>query len=450
MTKPIYSEGDSIALANITDIDPSKSEKIYFKVETNKDFVQYEIDEEIVFTITLYADEKQICAPFFKYTLTGDDGKASSGFVRAESGSATLSTSISIAGAVRLVVEPADENENVITDPRITKFEGGAIAGASKIRTTDEEPFDFDDFWKRKLSELDKCAPDIYSIEQVESEKSNFDCYIVKVNCIGDPTMVATNATYTAGVLTIPKNAAPGSLKFLLCFQGYGVGCVGVWYRNDSICYSVSSHSIDQLREPEYYNGENLGLVGYGQSPEQNVNPDTAYMTYMLLRDVQALRFLKRYFGQEGGEATVNGIDTGSWKGLWNCKDIMTNGSSQGGFQAIGVAALDNDVSAVTAGVIWNADIAGNTIPTRIQSMFRLKYVNGVRYLDTAFFAKRVRASRVELSAGNGDVLCPMYSIQAIYNNLNVENATLTFQQGQCHSATNSVRIDSVQSKGRT
>lgn len=434
-------------LTSITDLDIDSCSKIYFKGETNKDFTKYEVGEEMVFTMTLYADGKQICAPYFKYTFTGDDGYSASGYADATSGTVVLKASATKPGGLRLVVEPADASKKAITNSKITKFEGGAITGASTVNTTYAEPLDFDEFWAGKLAELDECAPDLFSLEQVASSNNNFDTYIVKVNCIGKPEMIATNATWTAGVLTVPKNASAGSLGFRLTFQGYGVNSAGKGNNNGYVTFSVCAHSMEQLRESEYYSKPALGLEDYGFSTAENADPNNSYFTYMLLRDVQAVRFLKKYFGTEGGEASFNGINTGAWKGLWNGKDIFVSGGSQGGFQSIGVASLDSDVSRVSVDVPWFADVAGNTVSSRIQSTFRPAYADGLRYLDTALMAKRVKAARVDITAGAGDPLCPMIAVQSIYNNLNVENASLLFRQGKTHSSTNSVAIDYTQKK---
>ncbi|MBR6603833.1 MAG: acetylxylan esterase [Clostridia bacterium] len=434
-------------LTSITELDISKCQKIYFKGETNKDFTKYEVGEEMVFTMTLYADNAQISAPYFKYTITGDDGYSTSGYADATSGTVVLKAKATKVGGVRVVVEPADADKKVISDTKITKFEGGAIAGAADVKTTYAEPLDFDEFWAGKLAELDECAPNLFSIEQIDSSNSNFDTYIVKVNCIGRPEMIATNATWTAGILTVPKNAAAGSLGFRLTFQGYGVSSAGRSNNNGYVTFAVCAHSMEQLQPSEYYNKATLGLNDYGFKVNENVDPNTSYFTYMLLRDVQAVRFLKKYFGTEGGEATFGGVNTGAWKGLWNGQDIYVSGGSQGGFQSVGVAALDSDVTYVNVNVPWFADVAGNTVSTRIQSTFRPTYADGLRYLDTALLAKRIKAPKVDITAGAGDPLCTMYAVQAIYNNLNVDNASLRFRQGGTHSSTNTYPIDFTQKK---
>ncbi len=437
-------------LQSITDLEMTDYSKIYFKGETNKDFTKYDISETMVFSMSLYAEDLQITAPYFYYTLRGDDGASSSGYtVPDENGFATIKTSVSTKGAVRLVVQPCNASREVLTAGNITKFEGGAIADAANIQPTVSEPLDFDEFWADQLSMLDGCAPDLFYLEQIESTNSNYNAYIVKVNCIGDTSAVSTGATWTAGVLSVPKNASEGSLGFNLLYYGYGVKTAEQSHNANYITFSVCAHSIEQLMEAAYYEDTAaLGLTNYGFSAEKNELPETSYFRGMLLRDVQAVRFLKKYFGSEGGETTFNEIDISSWKGLWNGKDIYTRGSSQGGFQAISVAALVPEVTKIYATVPWFADVAGNTSSIRISSTFRPTYANGLRYFDTAFMAKRVKAQIINITAGTGDTLCPMYAIQSIYNNLNA-NVSMIFRQGMTHSNTKTYPIEFTQSKSK-
>lgn len=437
----------SANLRSITELTLADYSNIYFKGETNKDFTSYDVGEKMTFTMSLYADDTQITAPYFYYTLRGDDGVSSTGYtVPDANGFATIETSVSVSGAVRLVVQPCNDSKNVITASNLTMFEGGAIAGIGNIQPTVAEPLDFDEFWAAQMADLDKCAPDLISLEQIQSTNVNYDAYIVKVNCIGNASMVATNATWTAGVLSVPKNAEAGSLGFNLLFYGYGVKTAEQSHNANYITFSVCAHSIEQLQDSAYYDTASLGLTNYGFSAEENALPETSYFRGMLLRDVQAVRFLQKYFGSEGGEATFNDVDISHWKGLWNGKDIYTRGSSQGGFQAISVAALVPEVTRIYAGVPWFADVAGNTVPSRIQSTFRPTYADGLRYFDTAFMAKRVKATIINITAGTGDTLCPMYAIQSIYNNLNAR-VSMIFRQGMTHSTTKTYPIEFSQAK---
>lgn len=434
-------------MRSILDLDIAGVGKIYFKGETDKDFTTYKVGEEMVFTMTLYADGEQITAPYFSYNIVADDGTSSSGYVDAKSGTAQIRTSISVAGAVRLTVNPCDARKNVIKDDNgiITPFEGGAIANAEDVKLVAAEPSDFDAFWERQLALLDECAPDPISIEQVDSGNNKFVSYIIKINCIGNPDQIATRATWVAGVLTMPKNAEKGSLKLRLGFQGYGVTSASVNPVANTAYFSVCAHSMEQLRSESYYDKSSLGLDNYGFSKTENANPETCYFKNMLLRDVQAVRFLRKYFGETGVSSTVDGVDTSAWQGLWNGVDLETAGGSQGGFQSIAVAGLVPEVTVCTPNVPWFANLATETDPTKFRPTFYPNYVDGLRYFDAASFAKRIKG-KVNMTAGTGDALCPMFTTQTIFNNLNTE-ASFTFRQGKKHGTTNTYPIDMTQYK---
>lgn len=434
-------------MKSILDLDIAKIGKIYFKGETDKDFTTYKVGEEMVFTMTLYADGEQITAPYFSYNIVADDGTSSSGYVDAKSGTAQIRTSISKAGAVRLTVNPCDARKNVIRDDNgiITPFEGGAIANADEIALIAAEPSDFDAFWERQLALLDECAPNPISIEQVDSGNNKFVSYIIKINCIGNPDQIATHATYVAGVLTMPKNAEKGSLKLRLGFQGYGVTSASVNPVANTAYFSVCAHSMEQLRPGSYYDKASLGLDGYGFSKAENADPENSYFKNMLLRDVQAVRFLCKYFGETGVSSNVDGIDTSAWRGLWDGVYLETSGGSQGGFQSLAVAGLVPEVTVCSPDVPWFANLATETDPTKFRPTFYPSYVDGLRYFDAASFAKRIKG-KVNMSAGTGDPLCTMFTTQTIFNNLNTE-AKFTFRQGKKHGTTNTYPIDMTQYK---
>ena len=243
----------------------------------------------------------------------------------------------------------------------------------------------------------------------------------------------------------MPKNAEKGSLKLRLGFQGYGVSSASVSTLDNTVNFDVCAHSMEQLRPGSYYDKSSLGLDGYGFSKTENANPETCYFKNMLLRDVQAVRFLRKYFGETGVSSTVGGVDTSAWQGLWNGVDLETSGGSQGGFQSLAVAGLVPEVNVCTPDVPWFANLATETDPTKFRPTSYPSYVDGLRYFDAASFAKRIKG-KVNMTAGTGDPLCPMFTTQTIFNNLNTE-ATFTFRQGKKHGTTNTYPIDMTQYK---
>ncbi len=440
----------SADLLCITDMNISDYSRIYFKGTTNRaDHTSYAVGEEIIFNITLWADngedtnrdnDVRLCAPYFYYKLRGDDGAYSDGYVDGSSGEAEIRTSLSKPGAVRLEVYPADKNKNLILEAKRSRFSGGAVAGISEITTTFAEPLDFDEFWEEQIAWLDTCAPTLYSIEETASADPNFFNYIVKVNCVGDAW---TGTNWTAGILSVPKNVEVGTLKLAMEFQGYGVRSASREAKNNEgfATFTVCAHSIEQCREDSYYNETDIGLKDYGFSAIENADPATSYFRDMILRDIQAARFLLRYFGNGITEDIVNGFDTSEWNGLWDGSTFHSIGTSQGGFQAISVAAFVPEVAYIYANIPWMADVGGNTDESKIQSTFRPEYADGLRYFDTAFMAKRVETPSATIVCGTGDSLCPLTATVSIFNNMNSRSTNLRCVQGLIHDTVDTYLI---------
>ena len=459
-------------MKSVFDLDVSKisSTGIFFKCTTNKpDFMSYEVGDEIVFTFSMYDGANIVSAPYFHYTLVQDDGNNKDGYIDGTTGVGVVKTVLTTPGSVNLKVWPADTYRRDVNNSNYPELyskmksssqqnnsdpplAAGAIAGAPEITTAVAEPSDFDEYWAGELAKLDECAPTLRNITKLDISSSTYDYYDVEVNCIGDPNKVITGTTHVAGILTVPKGASAGSLKFALNFQGYGVTSAGKSAASGTVTFSVCAHSILQLQDSTYYDTTvSRGLLGkgntktdYGWSAEENATASTSYFHDMLLRDVQAIRFLKKYFG-EGVQGTVGDVNTGAWAGLWNGKDIILSGGSQGGYQSIATAGLVPEVTEVSASIPWFGNIGSQTKTEKIKSGFQPPFAAGLLYLDTCYFAKRVKA-QVTISAGAGDLTSPVTSVQAMYNNMTTD-VSLTFDQGRTHYQSITYLIQSTQSK---
>lgn len=387
----------------------------YFICETSKDALSYEIGEEIIFNISLFAGGELSSCARFDWTMKGDDGKSSSGSIEGSSGQLSLSTTLDNNGFVMVEVRAIGADGNEI-DSSI-RFSGAAGVHPELLTITKEEPEDFDEYWADAIAEMMAVAPDIIEMEEVEG-KSGFKAYKMKLACAGNEKW--TGETYVSGYLTYPTNAAKKSLSIKATFQGYGVNSPSLSYSDSAITFAVCGHSIEVGLESSYYKDLQSGILsGHGWSNAENADGKNVYFRYMLLRDLQALRFMKEYFGADG-------LD------LWNGDSINLSGSSQGGFQVIALAALDKDVDSISAGVPWLCDIGGYTDGKKIKSSFRPDFAEGLGYFDSASFAKRITC-KVSISAGLGDPLCPPAGVAVMYNALNCPKS-LTFGQNQTHS----------------
>ena len=389
----------------------------YFYFDTDKSALSYEIGEEMNMTVYLSTGTDLASCAQFAWTMKGDDGKTSEGFAPGINGSVSFKTTLDTNGFVMITVKALDASGKEINEN--VRFSGAMGVHPELITQTHEEPSDFDAFWEKAIADMNAVSPEIIEMKEV-SAQGGFKAYKMKIACVGNDKW--TGETYVSGYLSYPEGASAGSLKMRATFQGYGVSSPSVSCSDGYITFAVCGHSIEVGEDSTYYTDLASGaLKGHGWYATDNTDPNEVYFKYMLLRDLQALRFMKQYFGSDGN-------------GLWDGKTITLSGASQGGFQVIALAALDSDVTSVNAGVPWLCDIGGYTDGKKIKSSFQPEYCDSIRYFDTANFAKRVKCP-VSISAGLGDPLCPPAGVAAMYNSLTCPR-TLVFKQGGTHSYT--------------
>lgn len=389
----------------------------YFYSDTDKSALSYEIGEEMNMTVYLSTGTDLASCAQFAWTMKGDDGKTSEGFAPGINGSVSFKTTLDTNGFVMITVKALDASGKEINEN--VRFSGAMGVHHELVTQTHEEPSDFDAFWEKAIADMNAVSPEIIEMKEV-SAQGGFKAYKMKIACVGNDKW--TGETYVSGYLSYPEGASAGSLKMRATFQGYGVSSPSVSCSDGYITFAVCGHSIEVGEDSTYYTDLASGaLKGHGWYATDNTDPNEVYFKYMLLRDLQALRFMKQYFGSDGN-------------GLWDGKTITLSGASQGGFQVIALAALDSDVTSVNAGVPWLCDIGGYTDGKKIKSSFQPEYCDSIRYFDTANFAKRVKCP-VSISAGLGDPLCPPAGVAAMYNSLTCPR-TLVFKQGGTHSYT--------------
>ncbi len=383
--------------------------KIYFLGDTDKNPLEYAVNEKMVFDITLYGDGEVISAPYLKYELTADDGQSSEGYVEAPRGKATIEASCATAGYVRLKVTPCDSDKNVISASNISIFEGGACADFDGITQSYEEPSDFDTFWASQTALLEDIAPVATESKLVTGHNhADFDVYDVKIPCVEGSRPVS-------GYVSIPKNAQAGSLKLKAIYQGYGVDTAYITCNAGYITFYINPHGIENNKDAQYYADLKAGeLSGFGFSG--NTPAENSYFRNMILRDLQGVYYLME-----------------NYTDLWNGTDIEIQGGSMGAFQATAVASLLGDkATKLSISIPWMCDV-GSENKGRLAG-WRPSYCEAISYYDTVNFAKRLTAP-TDITAGLGDYICPPSGITVLYKAINAQKS-LTFIQNKTHGYT--------------
>ncbi len=397
---------------------------------TDKDPLAYRVGDSVVFSCTLYANKTVASCPEFSWVATTEDGKSYTGKADGDHGKLVVKVPATGKGIVRLKVTVLDENGKAISEvEQSASYQEpalfSAVVNAAEITAKATEPSDFDAFWSAQTAKLDAVAPNVLSMEKITGTKSiknidggsstpSVDLYKLKIKAPDE-------CGYVSAYLAIPRTASPSSMGITVAFIGYSVSDPTPHASSNGIVLTVAAHSFELDREKAYYEElSNGALDDYGF--KNNESADTCYFRTMIMRDLQAVRFIKAYAGTEGVE--INGEKKAL--GLWNGK-LKLYGGSQGAFQGIAVAALDKDVTDAQWSIPWMCDVKG------MRSEFRPTYTDALRYFDSVFFGKRIaKEVNVTISAGLGDYICPPSGVVALYNEMSCK-VTLTFDQGMTH-----------------
>ena len=390
--------------------------------ETDKDPLAYKVGDNIVFACSLYADQTLVSCPQFSWTANTADGQVYFGESDGAFGKVIVKIPATAQGIVRLKVTVKDENGALISEIK-QDLNYSVVVNADEVTTHKQEPNDFDAFWAAQVAKVTAVSPDVISMEKVSSPSgiqcmdgavsstASHDFYRVKIK-------TPDECGYAVAYLTVPKGAQ--SVGITVVFNGYGVGDLSPYISPSSIVLNVCAHSYELGQPSSYYN--NL-LANYGFTG--NESRDTSYFRTMIMRDLQAVRFIKAYAGTEG--VNINGAK--SSLGIWNGK-LKLYGDSQGAFQGIAVAALDKDVTDAFWYIPWMCDVGGTA------SEFRPKYTDDLRYFDTVYFGRRIDDKvNITLTAGLGDYICPPSGVIALFNEMG-GNVTMYLKQGMTHGYT--------------
>ena len=372
----------------------------YFRGSTTKDAVGYSCGEEMVFELELVHDGKIFGVPLFKWECYGDDGARHTGLVPGETGKITVKASVSKPGFVHVIVTALAADGTPLAG--IDKFEGGAGAGIDRISQGVEDPADYDEFWERQLAKLDEVEPETLMKVGVDAGDPDYVAYDLRIKAVGDIPVSA--------ILTMPKNAAPGSLKGRITFHGYGYDGALINRVPGTAVLDISIHGHEYLREGEYYAEYAKTHAGFAFNREENKRPETCFFADLILRDIQGVRWMRKLPEYDG-------------------KGFELSGGSMGAMQTVNVAAHIDDVTKIAIFIPWLCDLGGITIG-RMRG-WRPEFDEGVRYFDTAAAASRVKCP-VDISCGLGDYVCPPSGEVVLWHNFKTEK-TMKFIQNMTH-----------------
>jgi cephalosporin-C deacetylase-like acetyl esterase len=293
---------------------------------------------------------------------------------------------------------------------RIYRGVATAAFAPEKIVATQVTPADFDAFWQAQKDELAKVPvePTITLLPDACTDKVNV--YHVSFRNVGPKGTAIPSRMF--GILCEPK--APGKYPAILRVPGAGVrpyfGDKELAARG-AITLEIGVHGIPVNMPQAVYDSLAAGALN-GYWAFNLDNKETYYYRRIYLGCVRANDFLTS-------------------REMWNGKDLLVMGASQGGQLAIATAALDPrvtglsathpafcDVSAELHGRAggwphpFMPDVTGKTsqhaTPAKIET---------ATYYDTVNFARRLKVPGFYIW-GYNDITCPPTSTFAAYNTI--------------------------------
>ena len=376
-----------------------------FTCSTSKEPLSYQPGEPMQFKVQLIEDGRPLAGKTLKWLRTGDDGQTANGeAMSSDVKPLEIASSMAKPGFVRIEISAFNPDGSPLKDTagETVKFDGGAGVQPEKLEGY-PEPADFDAFWQKQKARLAE-IPITAELREVAAKQPGFKVYDVRIACAGKRPVT--------GYLSIPVDAKGKSLSAQVGFHGYGVSGSDQQCQAGTIFFDVNAHGIENGREPEYYKALREGeLKNYGLINEENAKPGTAYFNGMMLRAMRALQYVKT-------------------RPEWNGRDLLVSGGSQGGFQAIAAAALDQQVTGCYAWKPWCCDLGGIRL-NRLRG-WRPDFADGLGYYDTATMGRRVTCETT-IVAGLGDYVCPPSGLAVLYNNLKSTKKSIEFTQGATH-----------------
>ena len=308
-------------------------------------------------------------------------------------------------------------------------YQGVATAAFAPetIRPVQTEPADFDAFWQKGKDELAQVPLEAKLTLMPEACTETVNVYHVGIRTIGK-SWSGVGRVY--GILTEPK--APGRYPAVLMVPGAGVRSYAGnidWAARGAIVLEIGIHGIPVNLAKEVYDQLHAGaLNGY-----QTFNLDdreTYYYRRVYLNCLRANDFLVS-------------------RPMWNGKDLLVTGASQGGLLSIVTAALDPRITALAVIHPAMSDVAGplhgraggwphpfmpaaDGSPSPLATPAKIATAT---YYDAVNFARRIKAPGFYIWGFNDEV-CPPTSTFAAYNIITAPK-TLAVQPEQAHTYPN-------------
>ncbi|MGN6827062.1 acetylxylan esterase [Paucibacter sp. M5-1] len=299
-----------------------------------------------------------------------------------------------------------------------------------RIKATQSDPADFDEFWSRQKDALAKVPLDLQLVPAPELSNAKVEAFYLSFQNVGN--WAGHSRFY--GVLAMPRTSAehPGPFPALLNVPGAGVRPYRgnlVLAERGFITLQVGIHGIPVNLPPEVYEQLARGALSEYQRNQ--------------LDDRDAYYYRRVYLGVL--RATEVLADQAKWDG----KTLIVSGGSQGGQLSLVAAVLNPKVSAVAVDFPAYSDVSGywhgstggwpglfrTSASGRMSDTPAEPKLTTSRYYDSVNFARRLTVPG-HYTWGFNDMVTPPTSLHAAYNEITAPKR-LVIAPDMAHSTSN-------------
>lgn len=304
-----------------------------------------------------------------------------------------------------------------------------AVVGIEQMvgaRLAVDRPGDFDAFWDGRLAALRAAE---MKVEVRGGESGDAGVVYEKVD------VSVSRKALGAGDLNVrmqlARPAGEGKFPGVIVVQWAGVyglqkGWVTGRAKEGWLALNVMPHDLPIDETEAFYKAQGEGpLKGYTMIG--NTARETSYMTDILDRCVVAARYFKT-------------------RSEWDGRVLVVTGGSQGGWQAIALAALDKSVTGVMVNVPAGCDTQGYEAGRATGWPYwwgnakgkadEVAIMETSRYSDAVNFAQRVKCP-VLVGVGLVDKTCPPLGVAVMFHSLASKDKELVLMPGAGHKSDN-------------
>ena len=310
------------------------------------------------------------------------------------------------------------------------------------LETARARPADFDAYWDGELARQRQEVPLASAkVEMVEI----FDERVPKGYRLWDVTIPALSDVPVHGYLTVPVGAEPKSCVLYVRFGGAGTKSAPICRNPNTVSFSTNPNGCEQGRDEAYYK-EFFNTIAKDYSQRGWYDREKCYFHGQILRVARALEWAKT-------------------RPEWNGRDLLVQGKSMGGSQALQAAAVDKDVTVCAPEDPAMCDHAGQLDEKhprtsgwpRCLNYYRANRERGIMpggydeekllavsdYYDNCFFASRIPDSCfVYFATGHCDGTCPSEGVFIAYMAKPGNRKLLTVDPKARHCQTNNIEFE--------